>query len=229
MCLKLQLLNHKSPNICSHLQIRGKGLDLPLIVKDFNLIKWIGANSFRTSHYPYSEELMDMADEEGIVVIDECPAATLKTFNDSVVLKQHLQTITELIQRDKNRPSVAMWSIANEPNSGTPEAGEYFKKVSAHARGLDNTRPITASTNLNHNRDKMSASLDVLMINRDYGGHSGHPQIIQKELTDNLNKWIETYKKPVIISEYGAETVAGLHMVFNNYSNSTLIIKFSNY
>ncbi|CAG2121707.1 unnamed protein product, partial [Medioppia subpectinata] len=49
--------------------IRGKGLDLPFIAKDFNLMKWIGANSFRTSHYPYSEELMDMADETGIVVV----------------------------------------------------------------------------------------------------------------------------------------------------------------
>ncbi|KAI1293682.1 Beta-glucuronidase [Halotydeus destructor] len=59
--------------------IRGKGLDLPLIVKDINLIKWIGANSFRTSHYPYSEELMDEADKHGIVVIDECPAVGLQS------------------------------------------------------------------------------------------------------------------------------------------------------
>ncbi|KAG0433491.1 hypothetical protein HPB47_019877 [Ixodes persulcatus] len=57
--------------------IRGKGLDLALIVKDFNLIRWIGANSFRTSHYPYSEELMDQADAQGIAVIDESPAVAL--------------------------------------------------------------------------------------------------------------------------------------------------------
>uniref|UniRef100_A0A3Q2W465 Glucuronidase, beta n=1 Tax=Haplochromis burtoni TaxID=8153 RepID=A0A3Q2W465_HAPBU len=51
--------------------IRGKGLDWPLIVKDFNLIKWLGANSFRTSHYPYAEEILQMCDRHGIVVIDE--------------------------------------------------------------------------------------------------------------------------------------------------------------
>lgn len=47
---------------------------MALITKDFNLIKWIGANAYRTSHYPYSEESMDFADEHGIMVIDECPS-----------------------------------------------------------------------------------------------------------------------------------------------------------
>ena len=59
-------------------QIRGKGLDYALITKDFNLIHWLGANSFRTSHYPYAEEIMDMADQQGIVVIDESPGVGIK-------------------------------------------------------------------------------------------------------------------------------------------------------
>lgn len=54
--------------------IRGKGLDFALITKDFNLLRWIGANSYRTSHYPYSEESMQFADETGIMIIDECPS-----------------------------------------------------------------------------------------------------------------------------------------------------------
>lgn len=49
-------------------------MDEALNIRDFNLLKWIGANSFRTSHYPYSEELMMLADREGFVVIDEVPA-----------------------------------------------------------------------------------------------------------------------------------------------------------
>lgn len=63
--------------LCSW-QIRGKGLDWPLIVKDFNLLKWLGANSFRTSHYPYAEEILQMCDRHGIVVIDECPGVGIK-------------------------------------------------------------------------------------------------------------------------------------------------------
>lgn len=60
------------------LQIRGKGVDLPLIARDYNLMKWLGANCFRTSHYPYAEEIMDMADKLGFVVIDECPGVGIK-------------------------------------------------------------------------------------------------------------------------------------------------------
>ena len=62
---------------------RGKGLDLPLVTKDFNLIKWTGANSFRTSHYPYAEEIMDFADENGIAIIDECPGEQNILLNSS--------------------------------------------------------------------------------------------------------------------------------------------------
>ena len=47
------------------------------MVKDMNLLSWLGANSFRTSHYPYAEELMDLCDKYGIVVIDETPAVGL--------------------------------------------------------------------------------------------------------------------------------------------------------
>jgi beta-glucuronidase len=163
---------------------------------------------------------MDEADAQGIVVINECPAVGLNAFDDTL-LKQHLLTITELIQRDKNRPSVVMWSIANEPHSSSSAALEYFKKVAAHAKSLDNTRPITAAISEGYKTDKMSASLDVLMINRYYGWYSdtGYPQVIGKHVLSEFDHWFETHKKPIMISEYGADTVAGLHMVNINYQN----------
>jgi beta-glucuronidase len=148
-------------------------------------------------------------------VIDECPAVGLIKFSDAL-LKQHLQTISELIARDKNRPSVVMWSIANEPKSSLEEAQSYFKKVAEHARSLDSTRPITAATDENFDNDLMSQSLDVLMINRYYGWYSdtGYPQVIQKQMINNIESWHKAYNnKPIMISEYGADTVTGLHMV----------------
>lgn len=54
-------------------QIRGRGFDWALLVKDFNLLRWLGANAFRTSHYPYAEEVLQLCDRYGIVVIDESP------------------------------------------------------------------------------------------------------------------------------------------------------------
>lgn len=54
--------------------INGRGINEALNVCDINLMRWMGANSFRTSHYPYSEEMMRLCDREGIVVIDEVAA-----------------------------------------------------------------------------------------------------------------------------------------------------------
>lgn len=122
--------------------IRGKGLDLPLIIRDYNLIKWIGANAYRTSHYPYAEEIMDLADEFGIMIIDECPSVNTEFFFDSLLVK-HKNSLTELIKRDKNRPSVIMWSASNEPRTQFPVARTYFKQVIEHIKSLDETRPTT--------------------------------------------------------------------------------------
>ena len=54
--------------------IVGRGFSIGIMKRDFELMKWIGANSFRTSHYPYSEEIYQMADREGFLIIDEVPA-----------------------------------------------------------------------------------------------------------------------------------------------------------
>ena len=54
--------------------VLGKGQENASMVHDFELMDWIGANSFRTSHYPYTEEILDYADRHGIVVIDETAA-----------------------------------------------------------------------------------------------------------------------------------------------------------
>uniref|UniRef100_A0A4W5N7L1 Glucuronidase beta n=1 Tax=Hucho hucho TaxID=62062 RepID=A0A4W5N7L1_9TELE len=136
--------------------IRGKGLDWPLIVKDFNLLKWLGANSFRTSHYPYAEEILQMADRHGIVVIDECPGVGIKDIRSfgNASLSHHLAVMDELVRRDKNHASVVMWSVANEPASEMPPAGLYFKTLIAHTKSLDVSRPVTFITASNFARDK---------------------------------------------------------------------------
>mgnify|MGYP000105032314 CR=1 FL=1 len=103
--------------------IRGRGLDLPTVKRDFELMKWIGANCFRTSHYPYAEEIYQMADEEGFLIIDEVPAvgfmqstANFLAANQGngrqqgffekettpALLKNHKAALTDMIDRDKN-------------------------------------------------------------------------------------------------------------------------------
>ena len=79
--------NRRGDGVARHedSNVRGKGFDLPLAVRDQNLMEWLGANSFRTSHYPYSEEILDLADERGIVVIAECAAVSLNYFGQDLL------------------------------------------------------------------------------------------------------------------------------------------------
>ncbi|XP_053563422.1 beta-glucuronidase isoform X2 [Bombina bombina] len=195
--------------------VRGKGLDWPLIIKDFNLLKWLGANSFRTSHYPYAEEIMDLCDKYGIVVIDECPGVGIKeeeSFGNKS-LSHHLVVMEELVRRDKNRPSVVMWSVANEPASQLPLAGYYFKTVIAHTKALDPTRPVTYVSNANYERDHGAPYVDVICVNSYFSWYHdpGHLEVIQLQLNNQFERWHAMYNKPMIQSEYGADTIPGFH------------------
>jgi beta-glucuronidase len=102
--------------------LSGRGLNLPALVRDHELMAWVGANSYRTAHYPYSEEAMQLADRLGMLVINEIPAVGLDFADapDLVAARQDqcLRQLRELVARDKNHPSTIMWSVANEPFGG---------------------------------------------------------------------------------------------------------------
>ena len=194
---------------------RGKGLDLPTLLRDQHLIEWLGANSFRTSHYPYAEETLDLADRRGIVVIAEAAAVSLAGFGEAL-LANHLQAVTELVGRDRNHPSVVMWSVANEPRSFEPEADEYFAAVAAHTKALDTSRPITLAQDgypLDYLVDFAAHHMDIISVNKYFGWYTdhGHLELAHRQLVGDLRHWRAAHGKPVMVTEYGADTVAGLH------------------
>ena len=211
------------------MDIKGKGLDLALWVKDFNLMKWLGANSFRTSHYPYAEEILDLADEYGFVVIDESPAVGMTFFNQNKEMfvqervnletqKHHIEIMKELIQRDKNHPCVVMWSVANEPASWEKRAREYFEKIVQTVRECDKTRPVTmvsCAFPYGEKQDTVADLLDVICVNKYYSWYedSGMLDVIEYQVYKEFQLWHERYKKPVMITEYGADAIAGFHSV----------------
>ena len=212
----------------------GRGENLPMYVKDISLMKWQGVNSFRCSHYPYSEEMMRLADEEGLVVIDETPAVGLNlafggganfdgkkkgTFDREYGLQtfpHHREVIRDLIARDKNYACVVMWNIANEPDGCGEGAFAYFEPLFALAHREDpQKRPVCiASAQMAGGPDTdVSARLsDVICLNRYYGWYEGGPDLREPSqwLRKELEEW-EKLGKPLIITEYGADTVAGLH------------------
>ncbi|MFP3125918.1 beta-glucuronidase [Ectobacillus funiculus] len=215
--------------------IHGRGFNEAANVMDFKLMKWTGANSFRTSHYPYSEELMRLADREGFVVIDETPAvgvhlnfmATVlsgatpekSTWTQIKTFEHHQDVIKELVARDKNHPSVVMWCVANEPASEEEGAYEYFKPLVELTKECDpQKRPVTIVTHLaaTPERDKVAEFIDVLALNRYYGWYvdGGDLDSAKAKLREELNGWLKRCPgKPIMMTEYGADTVAGLHDV----------------
>ncbi len=204
--------------------VLGKGLAYPLIVKDFELMKWIGANSFRTSHYPYAEEVIQLADRMGFLVIDEVAAVSLNfKYVTEKTFDSHRNALTELIARDRNHPSVIAWSIANEPGiwgeeeAVSPETDRYWNRIYSHVKRLDSSRPVTlpACAKLG-NKDLSYKYSDFLSLNR-YWGWYEIPVDLKKAgevLRNELNDIYKKYHKPILISEFGADTIEGEHATY---------------
>ncbi|HIT64924.1 MAG TPA: beta-glucuronidase [Candidatus Ventrimonas merdavium] len=200
----------------------GRGLDLCLDVKDVNLIHWLHANSFRTSHYPYAEEMYDLCDREGIVVIDESPAVGIGAgehqdpYQTFPIREHHEQVLREMIARDKNHPCVVMWSMGNEPDTEHfPESAyAYWHSLYEYTHSLDPAdRPVTfVCCQNNYEKDLVTRTMDVVCINRYYGWYnlSGNLDAACYAWDQELDFW-EAQNKPVMVTEYGADAIAGIH------------------
>ena len=203
---------------------RGRGTDPLLNVKDLSLFHWLGANSFRTSHYPYAENMYDLCDREGIVIIDEVPAVGMgwAQYTNETIQRHHRDVIRDMIARDKNHPSVVMWSLANEPRldgdhgdmAQSQLAHDYFMPLYDLAHGLDpQNRPVTIVCCQNdYAKDLTTRLMDVVCLNRYYGWYnlSGDLDAACEALNIELDFWA-VIGKPVMFTEYGADTIEGYH------------------
>lgn len=214
----------------------GKGMNRAVINRDHQTLKWIGANTFRTSHYPYSEEEMQLADEDGLLVIDEVPAVGLysdfqsamaggatqvNTWKNMETMPAHKQVIRETITRDQNHPSVIMWSVANEAATQQDGAHEYFEEITDYTRKLDwQHLPLISPKILvsTPDVDQVTDLFDVIGLNRYYGWYVDFNDLekAQNDLYQELQTWHKLYPdKPVIFTEFGADTIAGMHSIYD--------------
>lgn len=217
--------------------ILGRGFNWSIVKRDFECLKWTNANCFRTSHYPYAEEWYQFADEEGFLIIDEVPAVGMMRSTKNFVaagqggytnffetptieeLKQsHIKDAEEMINRDKNHPSVFAWSLFNEPETTTDYAYSYFKDVFDAARSFDlQHRPFTGAFEKNSKPElcKCYSLCDMICLNRYYGWYiSGGAEIeeAQELFCDEMNRWKEKkLNVPFVFTEFGTDTMVGLH------------------
>ncbi|MFI5378918.1 MAG: glycoside hydrolase family 2 TIM barrel-domain containing protein [Tepidisphaerales bacterium] len=119
----------------------GRAVTPQLERQDLELMKQANLNAVRTSHYPPLPELLDAADELGLYVEDEASFCWVNQADDLLVWPRILQLTAELIARDRNHPSVFMWSLCNES-----EFGSGFQRSHVWVRREDPSRPTAAAT-----------------------------------------------------------------------------------
>ena len=153
--------------VCNHQDHAGVGVAVPDALWEFRLrkLKEMGANAYRTAHNPVARELLDACDRMGMLVMDEN-----RHFNASA---EYLGQLEWLVRRDRNHPSVILWSLFNEENAlqGTEQGRQMVRRMMAAVKRLDTTRPVTAAMNGGQlsgdavNPDSAAQELDVVGIN----------------------------------------------------------------
>ncbi|MGE5327106.1 MAG: glycoside hydrolase family 2 TIM barrel-domain containing protein, partial [Deltaproteobacteria bacterium] len=188
------LLNGKPVKIkgtCNHQDHAGVGSALPDRLQYYRVerLKDMECNGYRTSHNPPTPELLDACDRLGMLVMDET-----RMMDSS---PEGLSQLERLVRRDRNHPSVVIWSIGNEePEQGTPRGARIAATMKELVHRLDPSRQITEAMNYGWGLG-LTSVVDVMGFN--YAGGRGN----------NLAEAIDTFrgkfpKKPVIGTETGS-------------------------
>src|SRR6185437_15756710 len=146
----------------------GVGAALPDRLQSYRIerLQAMGCNAYRTSHNPPTPELLDACDRLGMLVLDETRMMASTP--------EGLSQLERLIRRDRNHPSVVMWSLGNEePLQGTEAGGRILASMKRLAKKLDPTRPVTLAMNGGWGR---GASLVVDVQGFNYGNGGGSAQ-----------------------------------------------------
>jgi len=180
--------------------------------EDRILLEWakeLGCNYVRLAHYPHNEQMVRLAEKMGLMVWSEIPVYWTIQWEKPEVYANAQNQLDEMIERDHNRANIIIWSIANETPHGDAR-DKFLSSLATYARQKDNTRLISMAMERNDKskevlsvKDNMSDYVDVISFNEYVGWYDG-----VKEKIDKVS-WAIDYNKPTIISEFGAEGVAG--------------------
>jgi beta-galactosidase len=157
----------KIKGVCNHQDHAGVGVAVPDALWEFRLrkMKEMGTNAYRCAHNPPSKEFLDACDKIGILVMDEN-----RNFN---VTPEYVRQLEWLVQRDRNHPSIFLWSVFNEePMQGTENGYEMVRRMAAVIKNYDTTRPVTAAASGGLNTPKNVAhAVDVIGMNYMVGSY----------------------------------------------------------
>ena len=165
---------------CNHQDFAGIGVALPDKINEYKLklLKEMGSNAYRCSHHPPTPELLDMCDRLGLLVLDENRMLSST--------EEGIKDLTAMLYRDRNHPSIFMWSMENEESiQGTVTGTRILETMVETTHRIDPTRPVTAAMNHGRNESGYSDVLDVVGYNYGDKGmayvkdHEKYPHRIQ--------------------------------------------------
>ncbi|MFW6353488.1 MAG: glycoside hydrolase family 2 protein [Verrucomicrobiota bacterium] len=180
------------------------------------LLGWVrelGCNFVRLAHYPHNDHMARVADEMGLMVWAEVPVYWTIHWENPETLANARNQLRELIERDRNRASVVVWSVANETPVSEPRT-RFLKTLVEDARALDGTRLVSAAMEVHREADRPLARIvndpfgeytDLISFNQYVGWYDGLP-----ERCDEIEFEVH-YDKPVVVSEFGAGALQGYH------------------
>ncbi|MFB6342956.1 glycoside hydrolase family 2 protein [Saccharicrinis sp. FJH62] len=173
--------------------------------------KELGCNFVRLAHYPHNEHMVREAEKMGIMVWSEIPVYwTIHWENPGTYANAQAQ-LDDMINRDKNRCAITVWSIANEtPHSDARD--QFLARLAEYARKKDDSRLISMamevtgqSKNLSKVEDNMNKYVDIISFNSYLGWYGGSIEDIK------TRNWEIPYDKPFFVSEFGAGALQGKH------------------
>ncbi len=214
----------KIRGVCNHhdLGCLGAAINTRALERQLEILRDMGCNAIRTSHNPPAPELLDLCDKMGFIVMDEAfdmwKISKTKYDYSLDFDKWHKRDLSDLIKRDRNHPSVFMWSIGNEiPEQWDSTGIKIARDLAAIVRGLDKTRPITSACNYPQpdNFIIRSGALDLIGYNYHQDTYADFPKVfpgqkfIGSETTsalatrgsydmpsDSIRRWPERWDKP---------------------------------
>ncbi|WP_046865878.1 glycoside hydrolase family 2 protein [Microvirga massiliensis] len=206
-----QLLLNGAPiylrGICAHEDdvALGKSSTREDVERRFGHARALNCNFLRLTHYPHHENVAKTADERGLLLWEEIPVYWNVDFASDETYRDAENQMQELIRRDRNRASVILWSIGNE-TPDTVERTHFLSRLADMARHMDPTRLVTAACTLQGGmiKDSVTSSLDVIGINQYFGWYDPDLPGLARFLEHSFPG------KPVLISEVGADALAGL-------------------
>jgi beta-galactosidase len=170
----------KLNGVCLHQEAGSVGSAVPerMWERRLEILRDMGCNAIRTSHNPYAAEFLDLCDRMGFLVMneafDEWRSAKSKSFGYHVYFDEWFERdLKNFIHRDRNHPSVVLWSAGNEvPDQFAPEGAETLRRLNNIFHSEDPTRPVTVGCDhvyseplTEHARPEFLAALDIVGYN----------------------------------------------------------------